>query len=363
MRVLITTTGFPGHWLPLVPFARAYKDAGHSVSVAGPRSCAPLAQTADFEFVPCADLPADEVERMLAAAAVMSPEEAHAHVVSEGFAGIGARALAEDMHRIVKMWRPDLVLHESQEFAAAAAAERHGIPHARVALGLSSTEQDTLELAGAQPSPLLTLVPAAFDDCGDAATHRFRVRRAPRVPREDGEPLVYVTFGSVAPGLGYFPDLFRAVADALAAVPARVLMTTGADELDSLPPNVRVERWLPQETVLEGADVVVSHGGYGTLLGALAHGLPQVVVPLFARDQWRNAARVAELGAGVALEGAPRPVFAHPGPEILAALPGAVEHVLLQQRYARAARAVAEDIQTLPPVGEVVATLGSAVVA
>jgi Erythromycin biosynthesis protein CIII-like, N-terminal domain len=147
MRVLITTTGFPGHFLPLVPFARAYTEAGHSVLVAGPRSCRPIVARTGLGFEPCAELPADDVAALLAEAATMSREDGHAHVVKAGFAGIAARALADDMRTIVETWRPELVLHESQEFAGAAAAERHGIRHARVALGLSSTEQETLELA------------------------------------------------------------------------------------------------------------------------------------------------------------------------------------------------------------------------
>jgi UDP:flavonoid glycosyltransferase YjiC (YdhE family) len=321
MRVLITTTGFPGHFLPLVPFARAYKQAGHSVCVAGPRSCAPLVARAGLGYVPCSDLPADDIET------------------------------------IVEHWRPELVLHGSQEFAGPAAAERHGLRRARVALGLSSVERETLALAGVPPSPLLTLVPPAFDDGDAATTWRFRERAAPSRRRDGGEPLVYVTFGSVAATLGHFPDLYRAVIDALADLPVRILVTTAAGDVGPVPPNVSVLRWLPQDTVMEGADAVVSHGGYGTVLGALAHGLPQVVLPLFAQDQCHNAARLAELGAGVALEGSTIGTFALPGDEVLAALPGAVEHVLLRERYARAAGELAEDIAALPPVADAVSSL------
>jgi hypothetical protein len=45
----------------------------------------------------------------------------------------------------------------------------------------------------------------------------------------------------------------------------------------------------------------VGHGGFGTTMAALAHGVPMVVVPLFAIDQHYNAAAVARAGAGVAL--------------------------------------------------------------
>src|SRR5918999_4963602 len=102
--------------------------------------------------------------------------------------------------------------------------------------------------------------------------------------------------------------LFGAVLEAVAEVPARVLLTIGhdtnADDLPPAPPNVHVERWVPQADVFAHASAVVCHGGSGTTLGALAAGLPLVVVPLFA-DQPDNARRVAAVGAGIAVEPAP----------------------------------------------------------
>ena len=69
--------------------------------------------------------------------------------------------------------------------------------------------------------------------------------------------------------------------------------------LGPLPAHVRAERWIPQAEVFAEADAMVGHGGFGTTMGALLAGVPQVVVPLFA-DQPYNAARVADLGAGLA---------------------------------------------------------------
>src|SRR5205085_5164619 len=64
------------------------------------------------------------------------------------------------------------------------------------------------------------------------------------------DPLVYVTFGSVAASLGLFPDLYRGVVAALAGLPIRVLLTVGdagdPDALVPLPSNAHVERWWPQ---------------------------------------------------------------------------------------------------------------------
>jgi UDP:flavonoid glycosyltransferase YjiC (YdhE family) len=77
--------------------------------------------------------------------------------------------------------------------------------------------------------------------------------------------------------------------DALAPLHARVLLTIGDSrdlrELGAIPSNVHVERWVAQDAVLPHAAAVVCHGGYGSTLGTLRHGVPLVVLPLFSSDQ------------------------------------------------------------------------------
>jgi UDP:flavonoid glycosyltransferase YjiC (YdhE family) len=51
---------------------------------------------------------------------------------------------------------------------------------------------------------------------------------------------------------------------------------------------------------MSDAAAVVSHGGHGTVIKALAAGLPQLVVPL-GRDQPNNAARITQRGVGLQL--------------------------------------------------------------
>jgi MGT family glycosyltransferase len=151
-----------------------------------------------------------------------------------------------------------------------------------------------------------------------------------------------------------FPHLYRAALDALADLPARILVTIGNEgepqELGPVPANVRVERWVPQADVAARAAVMVVHGGYGTTLGALTAGVPLVVVPLFA-DQPYNARRVVDLGAGIQLaefgSAARLPVEAPPA---LARLGDAVRRVLGEPGYRRAARRVAASAAALPPV-------------
>ena len=68
--------------------------------------------------------------------------------------------------------------------------------------------------------------------------------------------------------------------------------------LGPLPSNAHVEQWWPQDAVLGQAAAMLGHGGFGTTMGALAAGVPQVVVPLFTFDQIVNGEHVAAVGAG-----------------------------------------------------------------
>ena len=186
------------------------------------------------------------------------------------------RAALPALRAIVEEWRSDVIVRESWEFASTLVGELHGIPVARVALGLAAVE-DADDPARGRPldaaradlglprdpagdrlreTPYFTMIPEPLEDPAAAAprrTHRFRHGTADGAeplpdwwPGND-DPLVYVTFGSVtaAAHLPYFPALYRAAIDALAPLPVRVLLTIGdrrdLDELGPLPPNVHVE--------------------------------------------------------------------------------------------------------------------------
>jgi UDP:flavonoid glycosyltransferase YjiC (YdhE family) len=147
--------------------------------------------------------------------------------------------------------------------------------------------------------------------------------------------------------------------------PGAVLVTIGndrdPDELDPLAPNVHVERWVPQDAVAPHAEAIVCHGGYGSTLGALRHGVPLVILPLFSTDQWANAAAVARAGAGVALDAdlGRRRVLELPGRETLGELGAALARVLTDASYRREARRIADAIDALPPVDAAVETLAA----
>ncbi len=113
------------------------------------------------------------------------------------------------------------------------------------------------------------------------------------------EPVAYFTLGTVK---NTETADFKVGLSALEAYDGVVIATTGRrlgpDDLGSLPPNVIVEEFVPQADLLERADLLVSHSGSGTMLGALVHGVPQVALPR-GTDQPQNAVLLERAGAGV----------------------------------------------------------------
>jgi UDP:flavonoid glycosyltransferase YjiC (YdhE family) len=383
VRALFSSTRGAGHFNPLVPFARAFERAGHEVMVAGPPDLAGPVAAAGFDFWQFDPPPEDELGAIWGRVPQLPPEEANEVVVGEIFGRLNSTAALPGLREAFGEWRPDVVLRDPNEYGSALAAEPRGIPHVRVAIGLVSVEELGLGIAagpvdairraeGLPPdpgadvlrrSPYLSVFPRSLDDGDQPDTHRFHdpawEEPADELPdwwpgRED-DPLVYVTFGSVA---GSFPQALPVYGVALRAVadlPVRVLLTVGRDlDLDALPEapdNVRVERWVPQQDVLGHAAAAVVHGGSGSTLGAIAAGVPLVVVPLFA-DQPQNAHRVAEVGAGIAVEPDRDDV-----PATIEPLRAALRAVLGDPSYGERARALAGELRAEPPVDEAVPLL------
>jgi UDP:flavonoid glycosyltransferase YjiC (YdhE family) len=98
--------------------------------------------------------------------------------------------------------------------------------------------------------------------------------------------------------------LVARIVDALAGLPLRAVVTLGP-ALDparfaAAPPSIAVVAQASHAALLRDARLVITHGGHGTVLRALAAGVPLVVLPL-GRDQADNAARVVRCGAGLRL--------------------------------------------------------------
>jgi UDP:flavonoid glycosyltransferase YjiC (YdhE family) len=153
-------------------------------------------------------------------------------------------------------------------------------------------------------------------------------------PSVGGNPLVLVSLSST------FQDQIgplRRVIEALATLPVHGIVTTGPAidpaALNAVP-NVTVLAHAPHGEVLRHAAAVITHGGHGTVVKALAAGVPMVLLP-HGRDQGDTAVRVTERGAGIALERTTKP-------EAIAA---AVREILQNPTFRASAQQLGESVR------------------
>lgn len=365
MRVLFAFVGGNGHFEPMVPIARASVAAGHTVMVAGRQSMASLVADAGFPFASTGTGHEDPAGR-----APLLPLDAQREDrdLREGFARRIARDRAEQMLALCADWKPDLVVCDEVDFGSVVAAERLGLPYATVLVTAAGSfirpeviAEPLHELRaehGLPPDPELAMlsrylvlspVPASYRDPAfpaPATTHPFRplvpaAATEPAPPWAGGSPSIYFTLGTVFNTES--GDLFNRVLAGLAGLDANLIVTVGhridPAEFGPQPAHVHIERYIPQAQVLPWCDAVVSHGGSGSVIGALAHGLPSVLIPMGA-DQPHNGDRCLALGVGRVLD----PVAATPE-----SVREAAAAVLTDPAYRRAARRVRDEIAAMPP--------------
>jgi UDP:flavonoid glycosyltransferase YjiC (YdhE family) len=381
MRFLCTFAGGQGHLEPLIPIAYALRAAGHAVAMVGRPWMAPQVRTHGFEwFAAGSDAGLAPVTRPLAPVDM----DREFQDLRDGFVRRLGDERATAMIDVIAGWRPDLVLWEETDVGGAVAAERAGLPHAmltvtaagsfvhRGTVGAALDElraRHTLPPDGPGPTGgmldrflVLSPFPVSFRDPAvpvPVQAHGVRLFD-PDAFRSPGPAPAWATVVPDAPvlhlSLGTVfnhesGDLFHRALRALAALRVNALVTVGR-EIDPTifgpqPGHVTIERFVPQREVLPHVDLVVSHGGSGSVLGALAHGRPMVLLPMGA-DQPLNAARCEAVGVGRSLD------VLLVTPETIAAT---IRDVLDDPAYRAAAAAIAEEIVALPPPAEVVPVL------
>ncbi|MDE1174359.1 MAG: glycosyltransferase [Parvibaculaceae bacterium] len=110
------------------------------------------------------------------------------------------------------------------------------------------------------------------------------------------KPLIYVSFGSLGSG---DVDLLKRIIATLGTLPYRALVNVGdyKDQYTDLPPNVIVESWFPQPSVIPQVDAVIHHGGNNSFTECLFFGKPAIIMS-YVWDGHDNATRVQETGHG-----------------------------------------------------------------
>lgn len=328
MRVLVTTQPQGSHFWPMVPYLRALEEAGHEVLVGSGREFLATVRDAGFTGVDCGldwTLQRPVPEQV---GAIGLRGDAQRAAFMGFFTGRAARHMAHDVLAIADHRRPDVVLWDATEFGAPLAAEKLAVPHLPISIAMRQS--------AARLEPFTAPIAALRSDLGlpldSTRTSYYRYGCLSLFPPEwlssddvplDGEvflapfpdwraedeaerwletlpegPIVYATLGSI---FAVLRGPLEAMIAGLGGGDWSVIVATGGmrdpRSLSPVPPNVRIETWVPQRAVLRRAALVVHHAGYSTCMDAALAGVPQAVLPLTA-DQPEHAAAVRRLGLG-----------------------------------------------------------------
>lgn len=329
MRVLVACGGGYGHLHPHLPLAAALADAGHAVAFALPESFRQRVERAGFAAIP---VPPDreemmrEVERRFPNWAATIPDQRFSlvHVGAEIIAPMMLSPLLDALEE----WRADLLVHGPAVYAGPLAARLAGIPSVNQSWGallplselrLAAEALADLWKSHALPPPpfaglfdylYLDVAPPSLQDPEIAevgVAHPLRHTPLDAVGDEDlprwvaslsDRPTVCVTLGTFYNRL---TNVFAAVLEGVRQEPVNVIALVGydlgVDALGPQPDHVRVEHYVPLSLLLPHCDLLVTHGGSGSVLTALGEGVPLLVVPMGA-DQSANARRAEACGAG-----------------------------------------------------------------
>ena len=369
MRILFTFAGGSGHFEPLVPIARAAKAAGHTIAFAGQAAMLRAIEAAGFTAFATAGATVSSTPERLPLLKLDAEREDQA--LRESYAGRIARERALAILALCAEWQPDLLVCDEVDFGCVVAAERLGRAYATVLViatgsfvrhGVIAEPLNRLRAEHGLPSDpdlamlsrylVLSPFPPSYRDPAfplPATAHSIRPLALdptadacvpPWLAHLNDTPTVYFTLGTVfnlESG-----DLFSRVLAGLRDLPINVIATVGREidpaEFAPEPANIHIERYISQALILPKCDLVVSHGGSGSVIGALAHGLPSILLPMGA-DQPHNAARCVDLGVARVLDC----IEATP-----ATVREAVSNVLEDPGYRRAAERMRDEITALP---------------
>jgi UDP:flavonoid glycosyltransferase YjiC (YdhE family) len=365
MRVLFVSTPGAGHISPLVPLIEAFVDAGDDVLVASGPEASEVVARSGARFEQAGVSQAEVIARLAARTRGapgdgLPPDRIIHYFLPRAFGEIAVDEMIDDVLRLGREFRPEVLIFEAFALAGPLAADVLAVPAITHLFG-PTPPLDAVVLANDAVSPIwrahgrsvpgwagifrdmtIQISPPSLEvaEVPVGESMYLRPTPGPKAPASRGErPLVYVTFGTL---FNANLDLFRRVLEALGDEPIDVVATVGRDQdpaaLLPHPANARVERFIPQADLLPTCSAIVHHGGAGTTFGALAHGVPQVILPQGA-DNFEHAAMCASAGTAVSLE--PDGVNAE-------TLVDAVRRVLADPNFAVASNRCAAEITAMP---------------
>ncbi|HLA77230.1 MAG TPA: glycosyltransferase [Vicinamibacteria bacterium] len=345
MRVLLMTSTEKGHLNPMVGVAQHLMRAGHHVGwLSFPEPSEQLTRLGvevlalDGQPTPPAHITGGEALARL----VLDPEALRLWI-----RGLLIEAVPEQVdpvRAVIRSFRPLVVATDGMLYQGVIAASLEGVPWAGVSTALTLLEPPDLDFAlirnvrslaaersalflryGLKPSfrtceclsPLLNVIFATPDFVGsDASIPPATQLVGPSTPLgergdeppfpwdrlDDRRALVYVSFGSQ---IYWQPDLFSLIAEAASFLDVQVVMNAGdlaqGGFPATLPGDAVAVRYAPQIALLKRAAVLVSHGGANSVMEAMTHGVPLLLLPI-CNDQPVQAYFLAKAGAGRSLD-------------------------------------------------------------
>jgi UDP:flavonoid glycosyltransferase YjiC (YdhE family) len=374
MRILISGVPGHGHLLPLLPLARAFQRRGDSVAIMVPPSYVPVFFGEDMEVLVAGADNSTVIAEVLRRTGEDVRGECTQSAMVEAFTTARLDLSVDEAVEVARDWGPDLVVHDVMDFvgpfvAMACGARRVGhtfgsdvsADFIRVSTERSISDYRDRGIRWQPADWVADICPADLQVDGWRAPRgwlplRPEAHRAPslslaRKPLPlTGQARVLVTFGTIFTNPEVLTLLIRDLAGKGYGVRVALGAMVSAADFAIDADTVLFEEFRPYAELLDGVDVVVGHGGAGTNLGALAAGVPLVLIPQGA-DQGGQAERVAAAGAAITIAAeAMRP----------STVSLAVADVLQQPSYRAAARTIADRIATMPSTDEVAALLADA---
>jgi UDP:flavonoid glycosyltransferase YjiC (YdhE family) len=345
-RYVFVTWDGGGNRMPTIAIARALVQRGHEVRVLGHDSQAGAYRDSGLRFTAYASAPGFALDPRPAAMLRLFTDRGLADDTLSNLAADPADVVVVDCMLLAVL---DVLDRMQQRFAVLEHTMHGFLAPGFRALGamvwprglrVGRPRTHAAPIIVASVPALSTPFPAqpALSASPGAVVYAGAMARA-QADAAPAEPTVVVSLSTFR-----FADLaatWRRVLAAADGLDARVVATLGpamSPREVAVPPGVEVHEWLPHDELLPRASLVVGHGGHGTTLAALAHGVPVLALPLDATsDQPRMGRAMARAGVGMTMSRRAEP----------AEIRGAIETALADQAMRMRARRLGEAIRML----------------
>lgn len=359
MRILFSGAPAGGHLYPMLPLVRAAADAGDEVLIFTGRTGGHVAP--DWRVIEhghSMDELLSEAKTRMAGDDGTDPGAGSIEL----FGGVRLEGAATDSGiAAARSFSPDLIVAEAFDQVGPFLAGVLGVPHVTHALtgpvppgmmaAIAARADAVFRRHGVARASRIALIDP-FPDVLISAEERqvdgdrLPIRPAvhsenlpqPTLPAENaGRPRVLVSLGTAVADRDALQGLVAAALDA--GADAIVTAPRGIEMPEFHRPHVTWVGFSPLNNLLSHVDAVVSAGGTGTSLAALAEGLPLVIRPFLADQPW-NAKRLQDREVAVVVDGQQDAAVA-------------IRRVLTDPRYRANAQALQRTIAELPSAAEV----------